>query len=403
MRLFILSAFFCYITVFAENASYTLQDLTQLVQKNEWEEFFLHYKDIPPSKREKYWLKLYAQAIKKSITDQSEKPMELSLYKKIQDQITPSYVSNEAEFQQLYLAYTEKLLTYCFSESTLASEEKYRDCENLWKTSLLKFSFLEELTEPYLLGLESSWPKMTWLHTEDLKQRQWEYIKPLLKKSTGITLCTSAKWHPLLWDQFSKFLSAYKPKKNSSFDVDLNQWVSLSCLKAVVPYLMKRAQDPSTPQERHEVAHFLYFSQALSKEDKTILYTLYLMGKPVPGELMEHAIAHIQSLGLNSLEREVAMIAVQNMTFLPDEVFEKDGKISAQMLKLFSTYFPEYFLYYAKQCALFLTGKEKFAQGNPTPYCHKVCAQFKYKLKSDSYFMAPDFTLIAKTLDHLCK
>ncbi len=387
--------------------NYSMKDLEILERQENYEEFFLHAKDIRPSERGPIW--------KAMVQNMAEGMAFSKMSKRDFKQNTLAQIENlsdwiEIKESEIFAVKRSEYLINYFQECV---KEKYPYCQNelekAWrKSDLVIPSYVElglafaELLQKIALNnnpdgeevikLESSAIKKAPVTKGNLTAHSYEFFKAAFSDRFGAIYClrenvkNAAFYH--LMGLGLKYLETPEAR------IKLTGTVSDHCLSAMNDYL--HHQLSSSNRQVRETAYLVLELKHLTREREQDAYLIsYLLDGPEVGDTFNQAWARLTKLGEKFERRQEVLKTLKEQDFLPDNLLAHfDLKKIKIILDRFKTYFPEYFDFYARSCLNYFSGIGEFENGNPTLNCEALI-----KLSEHSAYIDPLILQKLKNLD----
>lgn len=345
----------CTIILNVPAKEYSLLDLQVLSTEKNFNEFFKHATDIRPSKRSKNWKSMVEQMGQEFLNYHlSKKQVDPEAFKMAKTLSKwPIFRNNEFFINKRDLLFTREIDQCNFvtnNKSCLKQLEKtYYDFSHspLFEIELAKALYNKPV---------------------DI-QIKWNYLKNIVSNEISEFYCHKSPLNELVRDVLY----------NSEINPKLNEF-HMACLKKLKPLFNKKLFSENT-KHANLAYRALLKSKSLSKKNKSLfILKNYLTSKYLPQKDIDTSLNLLKKLSKNFLLREQVNKEYLNLDPLPGKIFELKHKNTISRTKILSRYFPELIDSYALKCLDYLSGKVRFANGNPTPECHDL---FKAAKKHD--------------------
>lgn len=348
--------------VVSTHATYTIEDLVILSETGEHQEFLDHAKDIKPTKRDKKWRTLVSKEASLLI-DELKKNSSYTKenFNKIEKLAKWSVLKSDEffhvkrnsfalkYFKNCYLSKTTKAL--CTKDISHFWRRSNKDADTGYKLSMLIRGFLP-------------------------KQSTWSIVKDIIKSNQSKYYCGDA----FIQDEVHKKLSTLDLENRTvtARKVLLQNLAHLKCWNKLITHFKKEINFlPSS--ESSSLYYTLTTFNQISRSQKDLWLTMYLLDDPTSGPLLNMAWNNIKELAQNYERRIEVLEKLKTLRPLPGDSF---NNASLAITKHLNKYFPEYIATYAKTCLHYLEGTKQFRFGNPTVYCDSLFKRNKYEAKS---------------------
>lgn len=324
-------------TSFAAKTAYNMQDLRVLSSQQNYQEYFIHAKDLKPSLRNEEWSKMTEQMGIGYLEFLNTRPKLIEKDYQLVLSISQWPIFKNDEF------FREKRDQYFLKEISNCLGSGENDCieqaEHMFNSYIHNHKFgvkLVELLYPRLIGPQKAWSFL-------VKMTESEFSEFFCGKSPVDEIVTSQ----LLITQ------------------DL-QAVHPDCLKKLKPYLIQSYFEvaPKYSEDLYSLLKKLSFTN--EKIDLHFKTQQFLKGKNLE-------ITPLKKLSQDYKLREELVDLFSKAPHLVDDVLgDKVKSKKLSYIRIIDRYMPEYLNLYTNTCLDYLSGKRSFALGNPTPNCHEL-------------------------------
>lgn len=334
----------------SQGGNYTNEDLEILIQQKDFLQFFKHFQDIPPSKRDQHWHAIFERASSEFTQDALKKShFSPETFQRIESFLKGSTLDHHESFLRARSNYALGYFTECLKRQN--KDLCSKDFQLFWQHPPKEPQDIFKFYPFKSLGLGS-----------------WEMIQPALKTSLAEIYCAKKNIQEAFYNKIKDELLA--PLKEAQEKID--QLAHPNCWKSFLPYL-KLTLFETEAKLRIPFLKLLEEKSLLSKED-LLLYALKdYLDAPPKGELLNTSWRKIESLGKDTTQRHELLEKLKESTFIPDFLFSlPQGRERTVKVNHLKKNFPEFFPFYIKKCLYFMRGIENFPQGNPTQHCDKI-------------------------------
>lgn len=355
------------------NQTYELKDLAILESEKNYEEFFLHARDLAPQKRDKNWNDMVtsmARSFARYLVNNNF--IDENNFKFI-EQLHKWPILNKDEFftrdrNSIGKIYLEK----CYTKSKYKDDKCLLHTLNFWRK------------DPHYpeLGLELAKLGREYMSKNDLLKQM--DLNTLVGKKTELSFRMLEFYLPALESPLSEFYC----KRSEIKKLIVNEIFGLSTQKSergLKKFITSTIHDDCwlnvknwmndyirTNDQFYKDAAYktLSLREDLSTELEDIYLLSYILEYPSPGELFNHSWNMLQSVSRNIKRRELLLKNIKQIDPVPDNVFSSDNSLKkSTILAQIALNFPEFMDYYSSSCLSFLEGKKSFVKGNPTLHC----------------------------------
>lgn len=344
----------------SDNSSlYTLGDLEILEKEKNYTEFFAHARDVRPAKRTEYWKEMFAnmaEGYAKSLL--KKRPIERQSFLQAEKLASdwPHLAENEF-FQKDRGSIAYNYFSDCLTQSTLGPSRD--ECT----------SDLQSYTTSFNSDFDQAKKFYQLIKDHDLKKRidPWPYFSKALKTEISSFYCKEDLAKEVIFDKFADLSSDSSDR--SELKRQLEKTISPACW-AQIKTDLKQALSSSNRDQRQMAFDVLSAKASVSKSEKELYLTMYLLDIPVASETFDEAWNLVKQLGQNHQKRDKILNELKKLDPLPGGIFSSaDIPKRDIILDYLASQFPEYLDFYAQTCLDYLKGKKVFPNGNPTVDC----------------------------------
>lgn len=353
---------------------YSLSDLEVLREGRNFKEFFLHAKDILPTKRDKNWRNMLSGMVSEYIDNLiKENKFNRESFIQIEKLSQWPEQKNDRFFQYKRNNYALRYFKNCLSSKTNepvppTKLECQRSMRHFWSSSN------KDIDSGY---------QMLLLHIGFFpNQDSSPYLPFIVKGEFSENYCKE----PIVIQEFLKYL-----EKINTLEIAKEQLkkkvlalASPSCWEIFKPKIIKNIRDKPTKQTEviFKLSSTLDF---LSKVESDLWLIRYYLENPEPGEYLNRAWYTLKVISQNYKRRMSVLRKLTLYDPLPGYIFSLPNHQTRKALtRNFGVNFPEYLSEYAKTCMKYLSGVKVFPHGNPTKECHDLMALDK-KLSQEKF------------------
>ncbi len=340
------------------SALYTIKDLEILERANDYSEFLSHAKDIPPTKRDSHWKEMVQGVAEKFVVDcEKNSRFEEKWFSYIESLLMWPEIISDVIFLNNRASYGVKYLDYCLTKKI---DEKCKDeVSKFWKRTPGQ--------DPYLAtGL------LTLIGKYKISTDTWPLYSTIARSDGSTFLCRRQD----VKDSLIQELITRIDKKaqgvllpNQDLQIIIYEIMNDDCWAELKKDLVTSLYSKS-PLRREISFTLLYGQNSLSQDEIDTFSAFFILSGPTAGPIFNIAWNNVKNLGLNFERRNEVLKKLQLMDPLPGELFNIfDQKKKTILLNHLHKNFPEYLDHYAKTCIDYLSGKNKFPNGNPTIQC----------------------------------
>ncbi len=340
---------------------YTLDDLLILSKEKSVDEFLEHAKDVLPKERNELWQK----AVKDIAVLKLDRLLLLNIFDKksfelVEELTSWPILNNYDVFLAKRESFAKKYLINCFENRLTDRNLCHRDLLFFWNNSTSNLSRNE-------LGIYLAELLIKYLPTVD----RFVLIHPSINASLSNLYCQKEVVWKTLYSHVQRYLNL--DISNEQLQKRLYNMASSECYKAFEKELKSAMFRPQLKQiEAYYAYKTLSALNLLTRKEKDIYLTTFILSGPVKGEIFNEAWNTITELGKNYDRRKAVLMELKNFDPLPDHILSMINKDKDEVLvDLIHQNIPEYLDFYSRTCEAYLTGKKEFPKGNPTVECRK--------------------------------
>ena len=345
---------------FSQSSRYTLKDLEILESQKNYEEFFLHARDIRPVERTHHWNQMVRHMAVSWIDFEFKKDvLDADSFQAVERVAHWPLLRQDRFFQHKWGNYAFRYFEKCLE---LSKKKKMKGIcqkkiDRFWGHSIKSPEIGYKIVELILK------------YNIDLVV--WKYLSTVLQDRQGIYYCDK----PLVQKEVLKeFNHRFKLEKRSNIlKKEIDALINPQCWNKMKIGFKKTLLQKNSPQNgpiEELLFTILNAKKELSEEETDYYLTLFILNGPHVGETFNRAWIRLKNLGQDFSRRQKVLKQLVQIDPLPDGVVgTSDRKKRETLLNLISLHFPEYFRYYANTCLNYVQGKGKFPYGNPTVRC----------------------------------
>lgn len=362
------------------NLQYQMEDIAQLAKNKNFSEFFIHVKDILPSKRQDSWKKLLKGTFKDYL-------ISLKLTENLDDQKMYSLadlyswpeILKDEEIHQIY----DQLVLKYLESTILPAINPTDDQVNSWQKLTRKLKQEQtktpinsfKMTQAYN-QISERWIKLGWENKFQILIFPYLSLQELmdheLKSSINGGLSHLYCQEPFVQEYILQKILAAKNdiKSNSSKSENpIAKWADKACWQNFKPYLVGQIDHLNTEYQELFI-HLLTIDEKNNPKQIALLHLLYLLNSPTPSTLFNQAWGTLKELSFNAQRRDELLEYFSKLEPFTDSIWgEKDWLKKKTILEEFNKNFPELMSLYTKRCKNYLEGLGQNSRGNPTPHC----------------------------------
>jgi hypothetical protein len=346
-----------------QNPPYTMADLEVLQERQNFEEFFQHARDIRPSARGKAWTTMVQAMSESYLRKLLQRPFisdkDFNVINMLSDWTT---VKAYEGFLILRNKFGKKYFSHCFKVQV--------DKNDCYRKAL---EFIKRTPDQAQLATDIGhiiYQQRLLLATEQVVGMDlWPFFEKMAAGPYGEFYCH----RPYFRDEVVKSIKrSIDPEDNDKQRLNkLNQIAHQDCWLKLIPYFKDKLYSDSFQQD---LAYSLLKSKkSLTADEEREFLMLYLLNSPRKGELMELAWKQLKEIGKDFSKREQLLEQLKKKDPLPGKIFAMPSdKQKLVIIKALALNFPEYIDHYASTCLSFLEDGDKYPNGNPTVECRDL-------------------------------
>ena len=321
---------------------YALEDLEVLANEKSFSEFFIHAKDVVPSKRSSKWKSLVStmsSSYLNRLMVVEITPMEFETTQQISKWAS---LKEDEFFIEKYSKVAVRYFDQCF-------KLRGKLCGPIVN------KFVKTNTINKKLGVELA----NLMYINGIQKDLYPLIRPMAQDTLGEFYCGKMPTSQIILDDIYR----------SSGEIAK---IHSDCLKTLKPLIVTSLTKANSPLARYTSYTILEKSGTLSPLQKSV----YLTGQLISSFTLDssqtlQAFNELKKLSESAAQRERVMNQLKEMVPLPGKVFKLRTKSSYAIISGLLRYMPEYLDFYATTCIDHLSGKKSTIGGNPATECHE--------------------------------
>ncbi len=321
----------------AQLKSYTLTDLLALESEKNTEEFFLHYRDLRPSERQKQWREITLNMGNIWLTKLVDgKKYDRGTFQVLEERSDLFPFKDDELFQFNKRKYLTGYFDNCYlRNSPLCSEDLAKSLKSTTLESEWSFNFLIK-------------------HLRNLKIGEIQILnKNIINSSDAIIFCQKKEFlNPILQQYIEEKLNVHIDGQNSKLSL------SKSCQLKLKPFFTDFMLT-GPRQKRLDAFMFLEENKLISSNERELFYVSYVLENAEIGETLNLAWNFIQSLSENYNKRKEILNEISKQSKLPGQTIFRTPNYEKHtaIISLMNKSFPEYIDLYADTCLKSLKGE----------------------------------------------
>ena len=343
--------------------TYSLKDLEILEDQKDYEEFFLHARDVRPALRSNLWHRMVRHmAVGMLDFKIKRKMMDRKSFKMIDQLANWPTLREDHFFQAKRGSYSLEYFKNCFAQAKSKQSKKVlckKDVDKFWFSSLKIPDLGYQLTKL----VSSHWSGFN----------GWNYLRDVATNKEFHFYCDQSFFHQELLKELNRRFQL--EEKSRAIVAGVDRMLHPLCWNKTAAALKTRLlekDDPKNGAIEDLLFKVLNAKKTLSEEEKDFYFTLFILNGPLVGKTFNLAWNRMKLLGENFSRRQKVLQRLIKLDPLPDGVVTTMDLVKREtLLNFVSLHFPEYFDHYGKTCLNYLQGKGHFPRGNPTVNCRE--------------------------------
>lgn len=359
---FLLSLIYCLSINLKANTLYDMNDLENLKNNHNYQEFLTHALDIRPKLRDETWKKIVSEmAIEYIIDRKKHSAFTKEDLNRLQRLTNFNFLKNDHIFSLRKSQYMLKWLRNCYIKTT---QDKKLNCYNAlvqyWSDS------------PKYDAIGVSLATLVAQHHPDIASYDlYRYIKFIPLSKTSYVFCRKKIVKDILLLHLDQKLTKLENDPKSAPQL-ISKEMNQDCWTEMIAFLKEKLFSPNH-QDKTIAFRLLKAKSKLTSKEEDLFYTLYILQGPIIGQLFNSAWLKLESLGQSFKRRKSVLEVLKSYEPLPGYIFSSPNVLKRKtIINLFSQNFPEYLKYYSDTCLKYLEGKVSYPLGNPTIECRDL-------------------------------
>ncbi|MFN8369645.1 MAG: hypothetical protein U0T83_03360 [Bacteriovoracaceae bacterium] len=323
---------------------YSKADLEILEEQKNYEEFFLHARDILPQNRDFGWdemvLRMGNSYIKTKLNEDQNNAIAYNFIESIYEWPT---LKKDIDFNRLRVQFGIKYFQNC-------KEKCLKDYSNFFNKN-----------PDGDLGLTLG--KILNIYDTNLEYDKWNYFKAAANSPFSAKLCLDETLKTNIIEKLSDLV-----EHNAKPD-EIELTINNDCWKIIKAELREGLYSQSRNISLLSYT-LLKIKLGLTLKEEQLFQVLFILNGPIIGKTFNESWNTLKKLSTDIKSREAILEELKKFDPLPGEVFKSFDTTKRKVIfKTLNDTFPEYLDFYAKTCLSYLKGTEKFPNGNPTVEC----------------------------------